>query len=292
MTNNQILREEQSRDLGRFRVGRLLPFKEKRSVGPFCFVDHMGPTRFEDGSPGLGVDQHPHIGLCTLTYLYEGAVEHRDSTGAHQLIEPGAVNLMRSGKGVTHTERSPEPAFGNRTLHGYQLWIALPVEMEESEPAFFHIPSNEIPTWMEGDLHIRLLAGSAWGKTSPLPTWSPLFLADIRTEFRGELDLKGMLKGEIALIVVKGEAWVDDQAVLPGQMLISKTEDACQLHLGDDSSVLVFGGSPLPEERFMYWNFVSHSKERLEKAKDDWRNKRFPQVPNDETYIPLPGESS
>ena len=289
MANNRILREEQSKDLGRFRVGRLLPFKEKRSVGPFCFVDHMGPARFQKGEAGLGVDQHPHIGLCTLTYLYEGAVEHRDSTGARQLIEPGAVNLMRSGKGVTHTERSPEN--GPETLHGYQFWIVLPLQMEESEPAFFHISSAEIPAWREGELGIRLLAGSAWGKTSPTPAWSPLFLADVRTEYRGELDLKGILKGEIALIVVRGEAWVDEQSVLPGQMLISKTEDACQLHLGDDTWVLVFGGQPLPEERFMFWNFVSHSKERLEKAKEDWRSKRFPKVPGDDTYIPLPGET-
>lgn len=290
MANNRILREEQSRDLGRFRVGRLLPFKEKRTVGPFCFVDHMGPTHFEMDGPGLGVDQHPHIGLCTLTYLYEGAVEHRDSTGASQVIEPGAVNLMRSGKGVTHTERSPKN--GPQTLHGYQLWIALPIEMEESDPAFFHIPAADIPLWKENDLTIRVLAGSAWGKQAPTPTWSPLFLADVRTEFRGELDLKGILKGEIALIVVKGEAWVDEQLVVPGQMLISKTEDACQLHLGDDTWVLIFGGQPLPEERFMFWNFVSHSTERLEKAKDDWRNKRFPKVPGDATYIPLPGETT
>jgi redox-sensitive bicupin YhaK (pirin superfamily) len=197
---------------------------------------------------------------------------------------------MRSGKGVTHTERSPEN--GPETLHGYQLWIALPLEMEESDPAFFHIPAADIPLWKENDLSIRLLAGSAWGKEAPTPTWSPLFLADVRTEFRGELDLKGILKGEIALIVVKGEAWVDEQLVVPGQMLISKTEDACQLHLGDDTWVLIFGGQPLPEERFMFWNFVSHSKERLEIAKDDWRNKRFPKVPGDATYIPLPGESA
>lgn len=290
MSTRKILVEERSRDLGNFLVGRLLPFREKRLVGPFCFIDHMGPSEFGNGTY-FDVDQHPHIGLCTLTYLIEGAIMHKDSTGAEQWILPGSVNLMVSGKGVTHTERTPDDLRYGKTqiIHGYQVWIALPVSHEEAEPSFTHIAADELPHWEEENgLSFKLVAGEGFGRKSPTPTFSPLFMVDVSSTQAAELCINGELKGEIAIVVVKGSVTDGEMEVNQGQMLISKVEDECTITLAENSEVLLFGGEPLPEQRFMFWNFISHSKERLEQAKSDWREKKFPKVPGDETYVPLP----
>lgn len=289
MSNNTFLIEERTRDIGNFLVGRLLPFKEKRLVGPFCFIDHMGPSVIGP-EKYIDIDQHPHIGLCTLTYLLQGEIEHRDSTGAQKVISPGSVNLMVSGKGVSHTERTPQHLRngGWQTLHGYQVWIALPVSDEECTPAFYHIGAHELPTWSEDGLKFTLVAGEGYGRKSPTPTFSPLFMVDVQAKEGGLLDIKAQLQGEIAIVVVEGEVWHSDQMIDAGQMLVSKTENECSVRLGPQSRVLLFGGQPFPEERFLYWNFVSHSKERLEQAKTDWRNRKFRQVPGDGTYIALP----
>lgn len=289
MANNTFLIEERSRDLGNFLVGRLLPFREKRLVGPFCFIDHMGPSTVGEGVY-FDVDQHPHIGLCTLTYLMSGEIDHKDSTGAVQTITPGSVNLMISGKGVTHTERMPEhlrsaPA---HTMHGYQVWIALPVEQEEMEPQFAHISKDALPRWKEDGFSFALVAGEAFGRTAPTPVFSPLFMVDVIAEKPGRLEIQGQLKGEIAIVVVKGEVLDGETTIQQGQMLVSKMEDECGLEVTEGTQLLLFGGKPLPEERFMYWNFVSHSKQRLEEAKKQWQERRFPQVAGDETYIPMP----
>ncbi len=289
MANNTFLVEERSRDIGKFLVGRLLPFREKRTVGPFCFIDHMGPAVLGNGK-NADVDQHPHIGLCTLTYLMSGEMMHRDSTGAVQKITPGSVNLMVSGSGVTHTERSPEELRDGAEylMHGYQVWIALPKEKEEAEPAFFHVAGEDLPRWSHNGLECTLVAGQGFGRTSPVPAFSPLFMVDIKAEKTAELCIDGQLEGEIAVVVVNGSVSDMEHTVEQGQMLISKTENICSIRLEAGTQVLLFGGKAFPEERFMYWNFVSHSKERLEKAKDDWKNHRFPTVPGDDTYIPLP----
>lgn len=291
MSNNALLIEERSRDIGQFLVGRLLPFREKRMVGPFCFIDHMGPVTLEAGTY-FDVDQHPHIGLCTLTYLLEGSILHADSTGARQLISPGSVNLMVAGSGVTHTERTPWEVRAKAVpqhLHGYQVWIALPQSMEETIPSFHHIPVEALPAWKESDLQIRLVAGTAFGRTSPVPTFSPLFMLDLENLGKAyALEVKDSLRGEIAVVVVSGSVTIGDQEVLPGQMLISKVPDECSISLQTATRVLLFGGQPFEEERFMYWNFIASDKLRLEKAKQDWKEKRFPQVPGDTTYIPLP----
>lgn len=291
MANNTYLVEERSRDLGSFLVGRLLPFKEKRLVGPFCFIDHMGPATFGDGNY-FDVNQHPHIGLCTLTYLIEGEMMHRDSTGAVQKVTPGAVNLMVAGSGVSHTERTPDDlrvSGAVQTLHGYQVWIALPKAQEEIEPAFFHIESTALPHWEQGELFFTLIAGKGFGYEAPTPTFSPLFMVDVKSLAESSvLNIGGELEGEIAIVVVKGTVSTENNTIEAGQMLISKAENECFLNIAADSQVLLFGGKPLEEERYMYWNFVSHSKERLEQAKSDWRNRLFPKVPNDDTYIPLP----
>ena len=283
--------EERQRDIGQFLVGRLLPFRKKRLVGPFCFIDHMGPTTLGNGK-SMDVDQHPHIGLSTLTYLLAGEIEHRDSLGTVKIIRPGSVNFMTAGSGVTHTERTPAnlrkgPEF---LMHGYQIWVAMPKDKEEMEPSFQHIPANHIPGWQEGGLYFKLVAGEGYGKKSPLEVYSPLFMLDVSSEDEADtLEINGQLEGEIAIVVVEG-AVTCSETIGEGQMLISKTNDACTLRLEPNSRVLLFGGHPFPEERFMYWNFVSHSKERLQQAKADWQMKAFPQVPGDRTYIPLPGK--
>ena len=289
MTNNKMLVEERSRDIGNFMVGRLLPFRRKRQVGPFTFIDHMGPSVIGPGNY-IDVDQHPHIGLSTLTYLLEGEMEHRDSTGAEQLITPGSVNFMTSGYGVTHTERTPQHQrdSGSYPIHGYQVCVALPKEKEEMVPSFVHIPKANLPQWEDNGMKLILVAGEGFGRKSPLPVYSPLFMLDIKTDKPNHLDIKGQLKGEIAIVVVNGEVGSDDQKIGQGQMLIAKTEDECCMDLAANTHLLLFGGQPLEEERFLYWNFVSSSKDRIEQAKADWRAKEFPTVPGDDTYIALP----
>ncbi|MEO1514097.1 MAG: pirin family protein [Bacteroidota bacterium] len=289
MANNKLLVDERQTDLGNFMVGRLLPFRKKRQVGPFTFIDHMGPATIGKGKY-MDVDQHPHIGLSTLTYLFSGQIEHRDSTGSIQVISPGDVGFMTSGRGVTHTERTP---MDRRTeeeflLHGYQIWVALPKEKEEMPPQFDFYPNSDIPSRKLDSLHIKLVAGNAFGMSAPLQGHSPLFMVDILTTQETTLDLRGQIKGEVAFVIVKGSINSQGQKVVAGQMLVSKTDDECEICLDKDSQILLFGGEALPEERFLMWNFVSHSKERLERAKEEWTNRQFPKVPGDETYIPFP----
>lgn len=289
MANNKMLVEERSRNIGNFIVGRLLPFREKRQVGPFTFIDHFGPE-YVGPKVYSDVDQHPHVGLCTLSYLFAGETEHKDSTGAHQVIRPGDVGLMTAGKAVTHTERTPQHLRnGERYLsHGYQVWVALPKEKEEMEPRFDFVAKEDLPQWQEGDLRMVLVAGEGYGRKSPLPVHSPLFMVDVLAQKEGDLDIKGNLEGEIAVVVVNGKVRDGQEVVEAGQMLISKAENECCLWLEEGTQLLLFGGPALLEPRYLFWNFVSSSKERLKQASDDWVNKRFPKVPGDDTYIPLP----
>lgn len=280
---------ERGRDIGNFLVGRLLPFRKKRQVGPFTFIDHMGPSTIGP-SNYMDVDQHPHIGLSTLTYLLEGEMEHKDSTGAFRIVTPGSVNFMTAGKGVTHTERTPvhQRDGGTYNIHGYQVWIALPKSIEEIEPSFVHFDKTDLPTWTIGETQYTLVAGEGFGRTAPVPVHSPLFMVDIVAKDAHELNINGQLKVEVAVVVVKGSVKDGDHCIEEGQMLISKTDNQCAIQIEPNSRVLLFGGEPFPEERFLHWNFVSSNKELLEKAKADWRNKIFPKVSGDETYIPLP----
>jgi redox-sensitive bicupin YhaK (pirin superfamily) len=289
MANNKLLVNERQADLGNFMVGRLLPFRKKRQVGPFTFIDHMGPAELGNGKY-VDVDQHPHIGLSTLTYLFEGEVEHRDSIGNVQIISPGDVGFMTAGSGVTHTERTPQNRRGGEifTLHGYQIWVALPKDKEEIDPRFDYYQSTEIPTWKEEDLTFKLVAGNAFGKSAPLQGYSPLFMVDIQAKKATTINLKGQLKGEVAFVIVKGSITDQGETVEAGQMLISKTNEACEICVEEGTQLLLFGGEPLAEEHFLLWNFVSHSKERLQEAKKDWEDKEFPMVPEDTTYIPMP----
>ncbi len=290
MADNKMIIEERARDIGSFLVGRLLPFRKKRQVGPFTFIDHMGPSEIKEDKY-MNVDQHPHIGLSTLTYLLEGELEHQDSTGAHQIIKSGDVGFMTAGSGVTHVERTPDYLRNDAIypVHGYQIWVALPKELEEMSPRFDFVAKKDLPTWNENGLKMTLVAGEGYGRKSSLPVHSLLFMIDVEAEEETTLEIKGQLEGEIGFVVTSGKVIDEDQTIEAGQMLISKTENECRITLEAKTRLLIFGGEPLPEPRYLYWNFVSSSKTRLEKAKEDWKNKRFPMISNNNTYIPLPG---
>ena len=289
MANNKLLVNERQADLGQFMVGRLLPFRKKRQVGPFTFIDHMGPATLGNGKY-MDVDQHPHIGLSTLTYLFKGEIEHKDSIGSVQLISPGDVGFMTAGHGVTHTERTPQSrrTTENFEMHGYQIWVALPKGLEDIGPNFQFYSKAEIPNWKEGDLQITLVAGNAFGKSAPLQGYSPLFMVDIFAEHETTINLANQIKGEVAFVIVEGEIIEKNHKVKAGQMLISKTDEQCSICLDSGTRLLLFGGKPLEDEHFLLWNFVSSSKEKLQNAKVRWQAKEFPKVPGDDTYIPIP----
>lgn len=281
--------EESERDLGNFIVGRLLPFRTKKCVGPFVFIDHMkhskiGPNQYID------VNQHPHIGLSTLTYLIEGAIEHRDSTGVVQNITPGNVGFMTAGRGVTHTERTPQSMRNGQThnLHGYQIWIALPTDKEQIPPRFDYYPNKTLPQWHQNNLSMTLVAGKAFGKSSPLTGYSDLFMIDAYAEKSANLELKGNVKGEVAFLITQGSIAHQGEKITAGQMLISTTNEECNIKLKADTRLLILGGKPLPEKRYLEWNFVASSKETLAQAKADWQQRKFPKVPEDDSYIPFP----
>jgi len=289
MSNQDLIIEERSRDIGDFLVGRLLPFRKKRMVGPFIFIDHMGPSVIGPRKY-MDVDQHPHIGLSTLTYLLEGEMMHEDSMGTKQLITPGSVNWMTAGKAVTHTERTPQKNRNGKpmNMHGYQIWVALPKHLENMEPSFHHTEAKDLPRWGNKNAHFALVAGEAFGRKSPVPVHSELFMVEVKAMEDHVVNLEGQVTGEIGICVVKGQIQACEHTIDQGNMLISKTEDACSLILKAGAHVFLFGGKPLDEQRHIYWNFVASEKETLEKAKQDWRDKKFPKVPGDDSYIPLP----
>lgn len=289
MSNKGLIIEERSRDIGDFLVGRLLPFRKKRMVGPFIFIDHMGPTKLGP-QKYMDVDQHPHTGLSTLTFLLEGEIIHRDSMGTNQRISPGSVNWMVAGKGVTHTERTPEDLRNGNIFkaHGYQIWVALPKAFEDCEPEFHHIEATELPQWKEGSTTFKLIAGKGYDRESPVPVKSELFMIEIITEGRFELNTRNHVKGEIGICIVEGSIEACGNIIEKGNMLVSKSEDTCNIVVSPNTHLLLFGGKPFEEPRYIHWNFVSSEKEKIEKSKRDWKEKKFPEVPNDKTYIPLP----
>ncbi|MEM8506671.1 MAG: pirin family protein [Bacteroidota bacterium] len=289
MSNIGLIIEERSRDIGDFLVGRLIPFRKKRMIGPFIFIDHMGPTRLGP-EKYMDVDQHPHIGLSTLTYMLAGEIMHEDSTGTRQLIQPGAVNWMTAGSGVSHSERTPVYLRNGKqfTAHGYQIWVALPKALEDMEPAFQHVPAEQLPRWEEGSATFTLIAGTGYGKRSPLQVYSPLFMIEIKNKGTFSLDVHGKLQGEIGICIVDGAIRACGETVPKGNILVSKVEDTCIIDLLPETHILLFGGEPFPEERHIFWNFVASSKEKIEKAKRDWEQKTFPMMPHDASYVPLP----
>lgn len=288
MSNTEMIIPERGRDIGDFIVGRLLPFRKKKMIGPFIFIDHMGPVALSPGKY-LDIGQHPHIGLSTLTYLLEGEVEHRDGLGTRQRISPGSVNWMTAGKGISHTERTPADLRGTRfTLHGYQIWVALPAALEGMEPEFFHAEASELPKWEDGPCSFTLVAGKAYGRSSPVPVYSNLFFLDVYAREAVALDLAKGLYGEMGLILVEGNLSACGREIDKGSILYRKPGHPCQVSLSQGSRLLVFGGEAFAEERFINWNFVATHPERIRQAREAWNNRDFPMMEGEESFIPAP----
>nr|WP_294938498.1 pirin family protein [uncultured Flavobacterium sp.] len=288
MSNVNLIIEERAAYIGNFIVGRLLPFKEKRTVGPFAFIDHMGPTYLTEYE-NFDIPPHPHIGLSTLTYLFEGSIMHKDSLGTEIEIKPGAVNWMTAGKGIVHSERTPSYLrTSEKLLHGFQIWVALPKELEEMEPTFTHVEKEDIPHWEQDGLSFKLIAGEAFGRKSAVPVYSPLYFLEIKSTKAQKVRIGDDLFGESALYILEGSIKSDDNVFEPKQILIAKDSKLCEFEMGENTTVYIFGGEPFPEERFIFWNFVSSSKEKIEKAKIDWENQAFPKVPGETEFVPLP----
>ena len=278
-----------TRDLGdNFEVRRALPTTQKRMVGPFVFLDQMGPHAFIDGR-GLDVRPHPHIGLATVTYLYDGEIEHRDSVGSIQTIKPGAVNWMTAGSGIVHSERTPQDLKGQpRRSHGLQLWAALPQAHEETAPSFAHTPAAAIPEVALDGAVVRVLIGSAYGRQSPVATFSETLYLDIKLDAGASIDLRD-LPEEAAIYPVLGEIAIDGAPLAPSTMAMLDTGSNASVTAGaGGAQFVVVGGEPLDGHRYMYWNFVSSSKERIRQASDDWEQQKFDKVPGETEFIPLP----
>lgn len=277
----ELILDARAERVGSFAVARVLPSRRRRAVGPFVFLDHMGPAAMEPGQ-GADVRPHPHIGLATVTYLFEGSVVHRDSVGSLQTIVPGDVNWMTAGRGVTHSERSDEAtrAQGGR-MHGLQAWVALPRAHEEAEPSFVHHAAATLPTATRPGVVLRVIAGHAYGLRAPVEVLSPLGYVDVRLEAGAEIPLLDE-HAERAVYVVEGALGVGSDTVARGQLAAFATGAACTLRAGAEGArLVVLAGAPLDGPRHMWWNFVSSSPERLERAKQDWAEGRFPPVVGD-----------
>ncbi|MBX9298764.1 pirin family protein [Chromobacterium piscinae] len=276
----------QTRDIG-FPVRRLLPTRQARRVGPFVFLDHMGPAHFAaEGSAG-DVRPHPHIGLATVTYLFSGAMMHRDSLGTVQRIEPGAVNLMTAGSGITHSERVPaDIRRQGAAVEGMQLWLALPDELEECEPAFAHYPAEDLPRWEQDGVELNLLMGEGWGRRAPVAYPLPVFYASAVMQAGARLALPEGVD-ELAAYVAAGELDVDGAVLNANELGLLRNGQGGELIARRDSRVMLLGGTPPASPRYLDWNFVSSRRERLAQARADWIAQRFPMVPGETEFIPL-----
>ena len=277
-----------TRDLGGFEVRRVLPAFPRQRVGPFIFFDHFGPVAFPPGQ-GMDVRPHPHIGLATVTYLFEGEILHRDSLGSRQPIQPGDVNWMVAGKGIVHSERTPADVRAQGgSMHGLQLWIALPTEAEEAEPRFEHHAMAGLPVVRRPGATLRVIAGSAYGQTAPVGVLSPTLYVDV-TLAPGASVAVDAEHEDRAVYVVDGTVVCAGQRLVPGALTVLRAGADVSLSSEGGARAVLIGGAPLPGVRHIEWNFVSSSAARLQRAKDDWRAGRFPKVPGDDVeFIPLP----
>ncbi len=287
MSISQLLKPH-LRDLGGgMQVRRLLPAMGRQAVGPFLFFDHFGPIEVRPGD-NHDVRSHPHIGLATVTYLFEGAIVHRDSLGFVQRIEPGAINWMTAGRGIVHSERRPEDLRTRTyTNHGLQLWAALPLASEEAEPAFVHTPADRIPSLDVGRASVRVLIGSAFGATSPVATFQPTLYADVDARAGAQVLLENS-DFERAVYCVAGRLLVDGQPLEPHTMAVLERGRQVRIEAPEGARYVVVGGEPLDGHRHMWWNLVSSRKERIEQAKRDWAAQRMGSIPGETEFIPLP----
>jgi redox-sensitive bicupin YhaK (pirin superfamily) len=278
-----------AKDLGGFSVRRALPAAERRSIGAFVFLDHLGPAAFPAGS-GIDVRPHPHIGLATVTYLFEGRIIHRDSLGSVQAIVPGDVNWMTAGRGIVHSERSDDSdRLRARTMHGLQLWVALPRDYEEMAPGFAHYEAAALPVAEFGGATIRVIAGAAFGLRSPVNALSELFFADVTLPAGRPLVLDADYD-ERAVYIVEGEIAIRNTVFPAGRLVAFHPGSRAVITAATESRLAFLGGAPLDGPRHLWWNFVSSSKDRIEQAKADWARDRFGlSVPGDDEFIPLPG---
>jgi len=289
MSNIALIIEERAANIGKFMVGRLLPFRQKRMVGPFIYIDHMGPVKLSERD-NFDVLPHPHIGLSTLTFLFDGCIMHRDSLGNELEIKPGAVNWMTAGKGIVHSERTPEYLRNSdKSMHGLQIWVALPKHLEQMEPEFFHLEKDKIPTWIEEGLQYKLIAGEAFGKKSPVPVYSKLYMIEIKSKTKQTVNIGQHLFGESGLYILEGEIESEGNSYHSKQLLVSTDSAICDFTLGENTTVYLFGGEPFEEERLIDWNFVASSRELLEEAKLKWIEQRFEKIEGDNIdYLPYP----
>ena len=279
--------EPRVRDIGGFNVQRLLPAAARRSVGPFVFLDRMGPHTFPAGE-GMDVRPHPHIGLATVTYLFEGEIMHRDTLGSVQAIRPGDVNWMTAGSGIAHSERTPQQLRnGTMSAFGIQSWVALPKAYEETGAAFFHHPSATLPEAVQGGARIRVIAGTAFGLRSPVATFAETLYCDVTMQAGARLELSKE-HAERAILPVSGRIAVGSHSVPDDTMIVLNSDMPVVIEALEAARLMLVGGEPLDGPRHMWWNFVSSSKERIEHAKADWQSGRFGTVPGETEFIPLP----
>lgn len=281
-----VIVEPRDSDLGGFYVRRALPTRQKRMVGPWIFFDEMGPAQFSAGE-GINVAPHPHIGLSTVTYLFDGEMLHRDSIGSYQVIKPGDINLMVAGKGVTHSERErPGVTARDHSLHGLQLWLALPEQHEQAEPAFYHVPSADIPSVNVDGASLRIMIGEAYEVKSPVPTLSKTLYAEARLNSGQKLTLPAAK--ELAVYIVSGRLSSEGEQLTARTLVVFKPEEQPVVEAQEPSHIVIIGGNSLGN-RFINWNFVSSDKQRIEQARKNWQNQRFDKVVGDEDeFIPLP----
>jgi redox-sensitive bicupin YhaK (pirin superfamily) len=284
MTMLQVI-DGRERDLGGFVVRRVLPFAERPMVGPFIFFDHLGPAQFASGT-GIDVRPHPHIGLATVTYLFSGALEHRDSLGNVRVIAPGDVNWMTAGGGIAHSERTPQAVrAAGPQIHGIQSWVALPDGQEDVAPSFVHHPAATLPQLKRDGLSITLIAGRGFGLESPVAALWPTLYADVEIERGTRLALPEEAL-ELAVYVVQGAIEIDGMALKVGQMGI--VAPGSTVETAGSARLMLLGGKKFPTPRHLFWNFVASTPERIEEAKIRWREQRFARVPEETEFIPLP----
>lgn len=292
----ELIVRSRERDIGGFSVRRLLPYATHRMVGPFIFFDHMGPAHFPPGH-GMDVRPHPHMNLATVTYLFEGQIRHRDSLGSDQVIQPGDINWMIAGRGIVHSERTPaDVRASGGPVHGIQCWVAFPPEFEEIDPAFSHHPKATLPEFTVGSAAVKLLLGTLFGRTSPVPTHMDIYYAEAKLPRGGRLAIPADGGRDGAVHVVEGRIRLNGEEVATSELAVGRSGSDLEIEALEDCRLMLLGGKPLGA-RFLFWNLVSSSEDRIEAAKADWlrgpgaEGSRFPRIPgDDDEFIPLPGD--